>query len=155
MKNIVFLFFSFIFVFSSCDNLCKKIEKPNDVKSIDWDNYNDVYDVYWNFRSYCHDVEIWQFENMIKICGWIMYESNPNSFWLIEPSNPKIKIFIGAYFEDNADTEKLKILLENNNSGKKCFIQGVLVIDCLYTNTGCQDAYPTIYLQSVNDVYFE
>jgi len=156
MKRIVFLSFSFIFIFSSCNSLCPKIKKPNNIKPIDWENYNGVYDVYWTFYNYYHDVEIWQYEDMIKICGLIRYdESDPYNFWLVEQSNPKINIPIIAYFEDDEDTEKLKLLLLDNSLEKKCSIQGKLIMDCLYTNTGCQDAYPIVSLQSINDIYFE
>jgi len=40
----------------SCIKKCDvDIEKPSDLKSIDWDGYNDVYTIFWNyFTTNCH-----------------------------------------------------------------------------------------------------
>jgi len=41
-----------LFLFTACERNCDtSITKPNDLLPIDWDGYNDVFTVWWNFRS--------------------------------------------------------------------------------------------------------
>ena len=48
--SIVLRFTIVLLLFAGCDKNCK-IKYPKDLKPIDWENYNDVYDVIWNYTD--------------------------------------------------------------------------------------------------------
>ena len=50
-----------------------EIERPENIKPIDWKNYNDVYTVYWTYHERCC-CQKWVFDDLekyIKISGWL------------------------------------------------------------------------------------
>jgi len=48
----------------SCGKNCE-IKKPKNIKTIDWENYNDVYTVFWNCEKPC--TELSESENFAKV----------------------------------------------------------------------------------------
>lgn len=168
MKRIILIVFGLLFLLSSCIK-CREIEKPKNLKPIDWKNYNDVYDVYWNSLAYCSDVDIWAFENAeeIKIYGWISnafneYPAKASDFSLINdfseiyaPNTSKTsRIYIDTQFLTSEELEKLQAKLDMYDYEKRCFLQGDLIMSCAETTT-CSKAYPVILLRNVDSVYFE
>ena len=65
----------------SCKPSCD-LDKPKDVKPVDWENYNDVYTVYWNFVAKafgcCSETEF--AGKTIKVFGWIFHGNHGDSF---------------------------------------------------------------------------
>lgn len=74
MKKIKFMLMIVLALqFSSCERQCKPINRPKDVKPIDWENYNDVYTVYWNLKRNSNDPRSSAENKKIKIFGWMPY----------------------------------------------------------------------------------
>ena len=69
MKRIILCLTAIVLLFTACDKGCN-IARPKDVKPIDWENYNDVYDVYWNLLKFCSEPSN-DDGRYIKISGWI------------------------------------------------------------------------------------
>jgi hypothetical protein len=68
MRKLILSFTAVFLLFVACNKNCK-IKYPKDVKPIDWENYNDVYTVYWNMVHCCSETIDLQNET-IKISGW-------------------------------------------------------------------------------------
>lgn len=68
MKKLILCFTIIVFVFVACNKECQ-IKYPKNLKSIDWENYNDVYTVYWNTVHLCFETVNLQ-SDTIKISGW-------------------------------------------------------------------------------------
>jgi hypothetical protein len=82
MKTKLFIFAMVGLFFAGCLT-CKKLEKPNDVGNINWENYNDVRTVFYNCKQQCMD-EPNQYEgDTIMVYGW---GKGGDSFVLCEDS---------------------------------------------------------------------
>ena len=55
----------------SCKDNCKYDDIPSDVKPIDWNNYNDCYDVFYNYYGSCNDFKTGMTGKTIKCKGWV------------------------------------------------------------------------------------
>jgi len=169
MNKLVFCFSILLLLFVSCKKDCKdnpcEIDRPNDVKPIDWDNYNSVYDVYWNYGA----TEKWSDDmgKKIKLYGWIHQGKegwcppvNPLNFRLIYKENNIFEIdgaLIGEsiyvrYYGHNIDfTDSVYTIFATSDITKKCYITGTLSffttpdMDCNWVN-------PTIFF---TNIYFE
>ena len=135
-----------ILLLTACKNGCK-IDYPKNVKPIDWENYNDVYTVYWNYHQECPGRQ--EDENKeIMVYGWLhdsdMFlladrNSNPNG------GNPHIIIQAANQVPTIIDSSDLK---------KKCFIKGILGL-CNFPTNDCCHVVPLIMITNINDIYFE
>ena len=176
MKRIILCFTAIILLFTNCNNECKnwdcienpcKIDYPKDVRPIDWENYNDVYTVYWNNFSYCEDAEvIGRTGKQIKVFGWIHnafgdseirldFFSLINDYSEINAPNGSntTTVYVGCF--DVEESERIKKKFENNTDfSKKCFVQGELLISCLETS-GCSKTAVRIVIENADDIYFE
>jgi hypothetical protein len=141
MKNVFFLILISLFslVFNSCGKC--NFKKPKGIKPIDWENYNDVYTVYWNY-SESGDMSMNQgfTGDTIKVYGWIFQGNhgetiNPGMFMLIENEknifdpNPWIEKRTGFYIEtfDKELINALKVKFSETDITKKCYIIGSLI----------------------------
>jgi len=149
---------------------CGEIKKPKDLKPIDWENYNDVYTVYWNFRT--NDCsKAGPTEKNVKVFGWIfqgMGEGygppvNPAKFALISNEedifwyNFSTRGGTGLYVIANHDKDlidSLKTKFTENDITKKCYVSGTLEFYELPTNDCCS-TMPIIRIYNVDDIYFE
>jgi len=161
MRKISFLIFVnltvLLLVFTACNKPCEcepcEVEKPQtgtggikypeNLKPIDWDNYNDVYTVYWNLVHYCSDPPLSLKSNVIKISGWLKLDSY--SHYLcndIEPVFPRIYVWI-----------RFPIQLD---PAKKCFLKGKLFFfnDWTVWKNHCRSE-PLMIVEDMNDIYFE
>jgi len=158
------------------------MERPKDLKPIDWENYNDVYTVYWTY----HGREIREKEmetllkdtaNTIKVHGWVHRIRQSISPYSVH--NFMEVVLIGneiaddgnySYFEYPyveftvvGDLEVMFLLLEKLTSAdltKKCFIRGKLCLSSAgahidFENGSCDIIFPRIRVYSVDDVYFK
>jgi len=176
----VFCITTLLLLFTACKKDCRKgnckddpckIDRPKDVKPIDWEGYNSVYDVFWNYKGTEKSSDMGK---NIKIYGWIFqgiedYEFDGYKFALISDkegvflsnfstinSGTGIYVISYAYFVGNNEnfTDSLKNKFAINDITKKCFIKGRLFYNELYTNY-CKNITPMITLEDVNDIYFE
>ena len=175
MKKINYLIFvsltTLFLIFTACDNPCEcepcEVEKndctiklPKDLKPIDWENYNDVYTVYWNLvrnRSggnspLDHDGDT------IKISGWNVWSySYFNYLYLCDDAkyaipelgytgaSPTIPIGCWTFY---------RTILDSCNLTKKCFVKGVLGYSSRKEKE-CLRYVPTVHIMDINDIYFE
>jgi len=155
MKKIILLLFTAVLIlFSGCEKNCL-LKKPKNLKSVDWENYNDVYTLYWNFMKPCSEIS--EFENkVIKIAGWREWSSgeynivlcdDPNYCDTIFHSNSPVAINIISNFS-------IQPLLDSCDFTKKCFITGTLKFNHLKMGLCCR-AEPEVFVTDINDIYFE
>jgi len=147
----------------SCKENCD-INRPKNLKPIDWENYNDAYTAYWNGLKNCSEPGVGNGKN-IKVSGWIRqcpgekFPINPSLFYLteekyrIECNGAKgTRLSVIPFNYDFYDSLKIKLYA---NSEKKCYINGILSYDNLYDSGRCCSAVPQIIIYSVNDIKFE
>jgi len=176
MKNLVFISLCICLFFSSCNkpaNCTESRKKPEDLKSVDFDNYNDVSTVYWNYRKFCDEVSrSWQDREFVY--NRDNYETNPNPGdfikvwgWIDEYSLPSTGQFFihnqiwGDYrrntlhiFSNMRVGNELALKLVDVDFPAKCFISGEVILPCL-EESDCRRVTVSLYLKDVNDIYFE
>jgi hypothetical protein len=141
--------------FSAC---LKKL--PNDLKPIDWVNYNDVYTVYWNNTNNCAKSDYRNENKKIKVYGWIKQDPYGNNYFshgftLIDDQSqilaPNIAhcSHVGISFGEEVKVDTNEIILK-----KKCYIEGELIFDCLPLNRGNPLTSTIIRVYNSNDIYF-
>ncbi|MDR1878605.1 MAG: hypothetical protein LBQ64_03455 [Bacteroidales bacterium] len=172
MKKVILFLMATTLIITSCrkackENDCKKeygcdeIIRPSNLKPIDWNNYNDVYTVYWNLSDVCskEDRRYNEESVIIKVSGWKAWSYDLFSL-CDEPkyANQELR-YTGAYpiitvkhfaiddslFNAKMDTSDLK---------KKCYITGRILMAELPTMYCCL-TIPEIHLYSIDDIYFE
>ena len=153
-------------------NPCQ-IERPKNLKIIDWDNYNDVYAVYWTYNK--RDLsETWVYDDTlktIKICGYL-YQGDldtdyyPKYFTLIDSeADISASFYPISYVRcevvgNSSDViNLLNIIFAAENATKKCYVRGkpFLVATCIDGDDFgcCLFDPPIIRIYSADDVYFE
>ena len=149
-----------LLLFTACEKTCS-VKKPKDVKPIDWENYNDVYTVYWNYSSVYSKRKQEDEGKIIKISGWITQHSPPNAnlFALCDDSKYAIRssgyktsppiMHIDGYFVPG-----LQAMLDSCDLTKKCFIKGKLGFREIPSGF-CTGAMPIIEITDINDIYFD
>jgi len=150
---------------TSCDRSCGQIVKPDNLKQIDWNKYNDVETVYWNYYSFCSELDkSGRTGKMIKVYGWIHNlfhgDIDCRDFYLISDSiqiyapNTSNTKAIRVQCFNATECDKLKRKFETFVQSKKCFVKVELALVCL-EQMGCSKAVAEIFIENANDVYFE
>jgi len=172
MKKVILYFTALLLLFVSCKSNCEP-NIPKGVKPIDWENYNDVYTVKWNFTKECSNTNNDTGKD-IKVFGWIfqgtegLYSSvNPENFPLIDKeanifaanSSVGTSFYVKVgYFENSEDCkafiDSLKTKFATADITKKCYISGKLYYS-EYSDNKCCNISPEIHIYSINDIYFE
>jgi hypothetical protein len=176
IRCLLILCAAMVLLLAACKKDCK-IDYPKDIKPIDWDNYNDVYTVYWNYRILnpeSNDKSEQNWGKYIMVCGWIFQgignqSVDPKTFALI---NKRENIFEPNFFTNNGvgmgirsnyfvlDTiipvniDTLNDLFSKTDLTRKCFIKGKLTGNYLPDNH-CNWVEPMIVITDINDIYFE
>ena len=169
MKKRILCLTAILLLFTNCNEDCKenckeeapcKIDRPKDIKPIDWENYNDVYSVFWNYRTLCSEIKEEDRGREIMVYGWVQPDwdgisVSASMFALKDDRNDIIQ----AHVEIKTSTDKLEYdliqkKLDSCDLTKKCFIKGKLDFHCLQIQ-GCSKSEPQMYLENVTDIYFE
>lgn len=129
--------------------VCIRVKKPKDVKPIDWENYNNVYDVFWNFYLCSDDVEDWGMRERIKVYGWLDYDSDSNFSLYDKPGGTRIYTYILP--KDEIERKGLDSLLRNIDYPKQCHIQGILFL----TSYAVERSFPEIIVERAEEIYFD
>ena len=170
----VFCITTLLLLFTACKKDCKKenckeeddpckIDRPKDVKPIDWENYNSVYDVYWNYYALTCEVnkKIDEDEGKdIMLYGWIFqgvmdYTFDGYKFILIGNEedifswNSSI-LSSGICVWSSGIRDSLIDKFNTNDVTKKCFVKGNL--SCY---SRARYISPEIIMVDINDIYFE
>ena len=162
MKKIILYITALLLLFSACKKSCK-IKYPKDIKPIDWENYNDVYTVYWNSRTVFDDAnnKIEQDRGKdIMMYGWVHFGdfSNIHSFALRQSFNSDIKCAVGVPLIQidsiNYLHEQVQAKLDTSDWSKKCFISGKLM-GVSFSDMNCTWIEPRIEITDINNIYFE
>ncbi|MDR1761886.1 MAG: hypothetical protein LBR55_05495 [Bacteroidales bacterium] len=159
----------------SCKPNCDTtIEKPDDLKPIDWEVYNDVYTVWWNYRSndgIAHEDLIQK--KTIKISGkfdsYFFYSNDVIVVQLVDeherdfPDNVwgfskyfAYTIDVWVFLDNSIDKEELLKKLDAWTSlTKRCYVKGSLNVRGGGEHNCPPSIYPGIILDNFNDIYFE
>ena len=149
-----------IFFLSACTKLCvDQVKKPANVPAVDWEVYNDVYTVFWNYYTFCSRTKEEDRGKEIMIYGWVRYITSAKRFTLYEEhrvnsedhSCPSVEILTR---DDNVKKE-LQAILDTCDLKKKCFIKGRLGFNCLQTISICDTSVPEILLENIDNINFE
>ena len=155
MKKLSMCFTAILLLLSACEKDCK-INYPKNLKPIDWENYNDVYTVYWNYKSDCQEIR--KDENKdIMVSGWI---HNFNGFSRLDfelgdtPDENHTPCILITTSVGDVPYEGLEVILKLDTCdlSKKCFIKGKLLF---YQPFSDGMSYPAIYFNDANNIYFE
>jgi len=170
MKRTILFLTAILLLFAACDKDCK-IKYPKDLKPIDWENYNDVRTVFWKY--YTHEAKNQTDEGKeIMVSGWLShpkyYRGNTKTMLLFEDFSktdvndpiPKESIYIRCY-SNRIDTlinicSDLTNKLDTCNFMKKCYVKGILKIDCITMMGRCPErCMPYILIENVDNIYFK
>jgi len=172
VKKVILYLTALLLLSVSCKPNCEP-KIPKGVKPIDWENYNDVYTVKWNFTKECTNTNN-DTGRDIKVFGWI-FQGTEDSYPPVDPEmfpliDKKENIFaincsVGTsfyirtgYFENHEDyinlIDSLKIKFATSDITKKCYVSGKLSGESFADNKCCWTD-PVIIIDSVDDIYFE
>lgn len=149
---------------TSCLDFCNPIERPKDLEPINWENYNDVYTVYWNYVFYNRPEKINDEDSgkEIMICGFATNFGIPSpsasGFTIIDNKNESFPcIYIRPSFGDRDSINQLQTILDTGYLANiKCYIKGTLYFENLTPDMGeCQTYQPIIIINNVDDIYFK
>jgi hypothetical protein len=175
MKKIYFLLLAICLIGTACeekDKQCNNIEKPADLKPIDWENYNDAYTVYRNYYSSCGAAKREDIGKDIMIYGWIctIYRDKymlENGDWLYDgvklvdnPNfynpNKKNSLPEGTWIgiESGFPIDEFQAKLDACDLAKKCFIKGKLGFREIEAGMCCK-SLPYIHIIEIENIYFE
>ena len=165
MKNLIFLVAVSLIFFPSCkekDGWCSEVKIPKNLSPIDWENYNDVYTVYWNCmkKQEKHNNK----GDTIKVYGWIFqgHHGHPvrtEEFSLIDKEAnifaPNRSVENGVYIsvECYSIADSLKNKFSTLDITKKCYITGALRINGIIGQ--CEPVVPIIKVTDINNINFE
>jgi len=140
-------------LFAACKNCMLK--PPKNVKPIDWENYNSVYDVFYNYYRLCSEQRYEDNEKTIMVSGWL-YRLWGGDFILRNiPNHTNENLeypWIGIKtFEVE---EEFNAKIDTCDLTKKCFVKGELIFACLHSGL-CSSSIPLIIIKNADDIYFE
>ena len=163
MKKIILSLTAIVLLFASCDKDCK-MGRPQDVKSVDWENYNDVYTVYWNYVFYNKPGKINEEDRdkEIMVCGfaydWRGLPSAGLGFYIADNTNEKYPCVYIPPLMGNRDSilQLDSILKAGYLANMKCYVKGKLDFRNLTPDMGeCQTYQPIITINNIDDIYFK
>ena len=154
MKRIVLCLTALLLLFASCNKECK-IKYPKGVKPIDWENYNDVYTVYWNTIHLSSEPIVLQ-SDTIKITGWVRLPMhNMESYFNLVDDVSQLwdlsRPVSGPNIIVRMQPGSLREYLDTSDLTRQCFIEGVLSFVDVPLK-GCKE---TPVILNVNDIYFK
>jgi len=131
------------------------LKPPKNVKPIDWENYNSVYDVFYNYYRLCSEQRYEDNEKTIMVSGWL-YRLWGGDFILRNiPNHTNENLeypWIGIKtFEVE---EEFNAKIDTCDLTKKCFVKGELIFACLHSGL-CSSSIPLIIIKNADDIYFE
>ena len=129
--------------------------------NIDWENYNDVWDVYANNNLECSDPKVNQNNGkVIKVYGWLIMENNK-----ITITNDSIYALFGQReFEGRGSwtmsvycTSEIQAAIATYDLTRKSYIEGELKLEKIMEGKGdfCCQMAPRIILKRIVDICFE
>ncbi|MDR0367670.1 MAG: hypothetical protein LBH82_00840 [Bacteroidales bacterium] len=123
------------------------------MKPIDWENYNDVYTVYWNCYSCCDEIS----ENegrTVKMSGWKAWSDK--AFLCDDAKYADKELGSAAYpcIAIECDLPEFQAKLDSCDLTKKCFVEGKIFLRKVKYPSGCA-AKPIIKITNIDDIYFE
>jgi hypothetical protein len=143
-----------VFGFVGCDNTCK-IKHPKNLAPIDWENYNDVYTVYWNTVHCCSEIINIQ-NDTIKISGWKPWSYD--FFYLCDDAKYADKNLgytaATPIIHIICNLPELSEKLDTSDLTKKCYIKGKICLSSETYPKGCT-VEPKIEITNIDDIYFE
>lgn len=134
--------------------VCIRVKKPKDVKPIDWENYNSVYDVFWNFYLCSDDVEDWGMRESIKIYGWLHNEIDSilGRHYISRSAQPgETGLYANIIPKDEVEKQALDSLLRDIDYPKQCHIQGFLILN----DHSVERSFPEIIIERAEDIHFD
>ena len=166
---------SCLFFYSCTKNDCiMEIEKPENLKPVDFENYNDVYTVYWNYIAFCDETDrSWQDREFVfnlnslsdgpnsgdsvKVWGWITDYYLPATGQLFIRSHASggsrsKTIFV---FLPVPVANELAFKMANITFPAKCFIYGEVILPCLEEGSCCHKVTVSLYVKEIDNIYFE
>ena len=155
MKRVILCFTALLLLlFATCEKDC--IKRPKNVEPIDWENYNDVYTVYWNTIHLCSET-INLPSDTIKIVGWRAWSYD--AFNLCDDAKYADKNlgYTAAFpcITIECNLPEFKTKLDTCDLTKKCFIKGKLSFFYVETSGKCCKIGCRIEITNINDIYFE
>ena len=154
-SKIIVLLLGVLWISAGCDQ-CNYPKIPKKLSPINWEEYNDVYTVYWNGAK-----KGWALNGKtVKITGWLY---NPDRvevsgrclspyFQLADSPNDK-GVSLAAGSEEII--ELLKIKFANSDLTKKCYMTGIIRMGTL--EFCLRDKYFTtcVEITDIDNIYFE
>ena len=158
MKRLLISFTAILLLLSACEKSCLE-KRPKNVKPIDWENYNDVYTVYWNYRTLCSEIKTEDLGREIMLTGWVRLPlHNGEDYFSLVSDVAEAGEYPGPVPTPNISiamySDSIRYYLASCDLTKKCFIKGRLDISCHDLSGICESkAYP--HLLNVGNIYFE
>ncbi len=148
-----------LLLFASCEKHCMG-KRPKEVKPIDWNNYNDVHTVFWNYYTFCSKVKQEDEGKEIMVSGWILQSPLVDGLYLLNDiSQASIRPIPRTHLPILILRNPTEILqkLDTCDLTKKCYIKGELLFNCLETMSRvCEsEAAVELIVYNASDIYFD
>jgi hypothetical protein len=147
----------------SCEKNCE-VKRPKDLNPIDWENYNDVYTVYWNYVYYGYNrprkINEEDLGKDILVCGFVddFGVDVEQRFIIVDNANERFPyVYVKPSFGNQDFHNQVQTMVETAYLANiKCYIKGQLGFENLTpTMSKCQAYEPIITINNVDDIYFE
>jgi hypothetical protein len=151
MKRIVLYLTALLLLFVACE------KNPKDVKPIDWEDYNDVYTVYWNCYSSCDKIKSEYAGKIIKISGWKAWSYD--SFNLCDDAKYADRSLgysaAFPFIPILCNLSEFKTKMDTNDLTKKCFIKGIIYLESSEEHPRNCIIAPYIEITNIDNIYFK
>ena len=158
MKNLIFISLNICLFLCSCkkNEHCVEIEKPSNLKPINFEDYNDVHTVYWNYLAYCDETDP-NPGDFIKVWGWLTnyYLPSTGQFFVhsqIAGDHRRKSLHIFLPVDEG---NRLALKLGNTQLPVKCFIFGEVKLPCLAGGSCRKWVTVSLNVKNADDIYFE
>lgn len=138
-----------------CAETCYDIEKPANLKPIDWNGWNDAYTVYYNFHDNIEDACYDHDGDTIMCYGHVpeYWYNSPYGDFRLEVIGCLNNLEIQFNLHGN-EIDSLHYMLNNSSHSDTCFVKGVLKLDDLDREC-CIEVIPLITVNQIEDFYFK
>lgn len=134
-----------------CNKTCYDIEKTTNLKSIDWNNWNDAYTVYYNFYDNEEDACFDHDGDTIMCYGTMCGSSYDDINLEVIGGDNNLQLIFNMH---GSEIDSINNLLNDTIHSDTCFVKGILRI-FQYDIQCCKIVIPAITLNRIEDIFFK
>lgn len=147
---VVILLYSCERKIGGCAETCYDIEKPANLRPIDWDDWNDAYTVYYTFYDNEEDA-CYDHDGDTIMCYGNIYVSPYAGIKLEVKGSDDLEIVFNLH---GSEIDSLYNMLNNTSHSDTCFVKGIHKL-FNYDIQCCKIVIPKITVNRIEDIFFK